>query len=178
MRKKIKKRKRKNPLLILILFLALVVFGLKAIFFNDTKITDDTIADESQELEFKDDAKPQKSDWKKIKENLFLDINSLQGEKSDYVMGTFKQKNIDEKINSKTAKAVLIELGAYCNIKANDNLKKIDYPNYTYLDKNNDVIETQKPSQDWKQQYEQGNLGVVSIEDIKDGETFFDALCN
>ena len=178
MKKKKTKRKRRHPFFILILFLAIVIFGAKAIFFNgENAPTDDTIADDSQEIEFKDDTKPKKRNWKKIKENLFLDLNSLQGEKNDYVMGVFKLKNINEKANGKTISYALIELGAYCSVENNDNIKKIDYPDFKYFNKNDELIKEINPNEDWKKQYQDGNLGVVSIDDIENGEAYFDALC-
>lgn len=117
------------------------------------------------------------STWQKINDNLFFDTNSVKTQ-SDYIEGVFKQNyqdndtGYDEKYAYKT-----IWTGAYCDIKLQGGVKKLEYPIYKYYDIDGSLLYENNIHKAWAEQYPDGHLGIMHTEDDENGEIYFKTLC-
>ena len=114
--------------------------------------------------------------WEKLAENLYFDKNSVENQHG-YITGYFKQTNINQKIGKEKVAYMKIWAGAYCNIKEQDGIRKLEYPIYWSYSTDGKLLEENNIHEYWRETYPEGHLGVMHPEDDENGEIYFNTLC-
>lgn len=114
--------------------------------------------------------------WQKVGNGLYFDTKSVKM-CGDYVEGIFKQYNINNEIqNGKIYSYAIIWVGAFCDIKLQDGLKKLDFPIYKYYDSNGNLLLEDNIHKAWAENYPDGHLGITYPEDVENGDIYFKVL--
>lgn len=113
----------------------------------------------------------------KISNELFFVEKSIKIQQ-DYVEGTFKQYNhSNDKQDGKIYAYKTIWTGAYCDIKLQGGVKKLEYPIYKYYDSDGNLLSEDNIHEAWAENYPDGHLGVTHPEDVENGKIYFKTLC-
>ena len=116
--------------------------------------------------------------WQKVGENLYFDKASLSKVTDDIVSGKFKEYFISKKCEKyPDAYYQMITVTAYCNIKQQNGLKKLEYPIYEYYDKTDKFLGENNIHEYWRKHYPGGHLGITYAENEINGEIYFNILC-
>ncbi len=115
--------------------------------------------------------------FKKINDNLYFDEKSVKIQQ-DYIEGIFKQYNYDQaKQNGEIYTYKTIWTGAYCDVKLQGGIKKLEYPIYKFYDDKGNLLSEDNIHKTWAENYTDGHLGVTHPEDVENGRIYFKTLC-